>query len=72
MVVVKEEKEINVILAFFVRPATRNKFPRPEGVEVSEYGVNDDVVCTAAIRQQRASRHVTGGAAPALFLNEVK
>lgn len=41
--VVKEE-EINVILAFFVRPATRNKFPRPEGVEVSEYGVNDDVV----------------------------
>lgn len=41
--VVKEE-EINVILACFVRPATRNKFPRPEGVEVSEYGVNDDVV----------------------------
>lgn len=71
MVVVKEE-EINVILACFVRPATRNKFPRPEGVEVSEDGVNDDVVCTAAIRQQRASRHVTGGAAPALCLNEVK
>lgn len=36
---VKEEEEINVILACFVRPATRNKFPRPEGVEVSEDGV---------------------------------
>lgn len=69
---VKEEEEINIILACFVRLATRNKFPRPEGVEVSEDGVNDDVVCTAAIRQQRASRHVTSGAAPALFLNEVK
>lgn len=68
-----KEEEINVILACFIRPATRSKFPRPEGVEVSEYGVNDDVpLFVTAIRQQRASRHVTSGAAPALFLNEVK
>lgn len=38
----------------FVRPATRNKFPRPEGVEVSEYGV----MMMLFVQQQFVSREL--------------